>query len=139
MAISHTTVQGAKIFAPCETRCENFAHLKTRCEIHFTVRIKVRKFCTPQSKVRNSFQHAKITVQGANSLNFNFAPCETHSWHTSANSHTSSQFSRSAKQGAKISHGKIQGAKISHDEILSCEISEMTFKLIFTPGTLPNV
>ena len=38
-----------------------------------TVRIKVQKFRTPQSKVRNSFQHAKITVQGANSLNVSFA------------------------------------------------------------------
>ena len=53
MPFSHTTVQGAKIFAqceihfwhtsaifahlkpifaPCETRCENFAHLISRCE-----------------------------------------------------------------------------------------------------------
>ena len=33
-----------------------------------------------------------------------FAPCKTTSWHTSAISHTSSQFLHRAKQGAKISH-----------------------------------
>ncbi|KAL6326116.1 hypothetical protein AAG906_000991 [Vitis piasezkii] len=38
--------------------------------------------------------------------------CETISWHTSAISHTSSQFSHRAKQGAKISHTTIQGVKI---------------------------
>ena len=63
--ISHTSIQGAKIFAPCETppgtrvpfahlkpifvpwetRCENFANHYSRCEIHS----KVRKF---QFKVR---------------------------------------------------------------------------------------
>ena len=42
---SHTTVEGAKIFARCETvcenfahhcsRCENFAHLISRCEFHY--------------------------------------------------------------------------------------------------------
>ena len=94
------------IFAPCETRCENFAHHYSRCEIHFKVRksqFKVHQFRTPQSKVR------KI-----------FAPCETLSWHTSAISHTSSQFSHGAKQGAnssvqsmEISHDAIQGAKFS--------------------------
>nr|CAN74259.1 hypothetical protein VITISV_015531 [Vitis vinifera] len=57
----------------------NFAHLNPRCETppgtrvpfrtpqaHFhTVRNKVRKFRTPLFKVRNSFQGAKISVQGA--------------------------------------------------------------------------
>ena len=38
-----------------------------------TVRIKVRKFRTPLFKVRNSFQGAKFSVQGANSLNISFA------------------------------------------------------------------
>ena len=37
-----------------------------------TMRIKVRKFRTPKSKVRNSFQSAKITVQCANSLHVSF-------------------------------------------------------------------
>ena len=35
--------------------------------------VKVQKFRTPQFKVRNSFQRAKISVQGANSLNISFA------------------------------------------------------------------
>ncbi|RVW70711.1 hypothetical protein CK203_062023 [Vitis vinifera] len=38
-----------------------------------TVQIKVRKFRTPLFKVRNSFQGAKFSIQGANSLNINFA------------------------------------------------------------------
>ena len=38
-----------------------------------TVWDKVQKFRTPQFKVRNSFQRAKISVQGANSLNISFA------------------------------------------------------------------
>ena len=33
------------ILAPCETRCENFAHHNSRCEIHSNVRMQVRKFC----------------------------------------------------------------------------------------------
>ena len=46
------------IFAPCETRCENFAHHYLRCEIHSKVRksqLKVHQFRTPQSKVRKIF------------------------------------------------------------------------------------
>ena len=65
--ISHTYIQGAK--HPPGTLVA-FHTTQTNFRI---VRIKVRKFCTIQSKVRNSFQHAKITAQGANSLNVNFA------------------------------------------------------------------
>ena len=64
------------------------------------VRNKVQKLRAPLFKVRNSFQGAKISVQGAKI----FASCKTTSWHTSAILHTSSQFLHRAKQGAKISH-----------------------------------
>nr|CAN74611.1 hypothetical protein VITISV_016614 [Vitis vinifera] len=50
------------IFAPCETRCKNFAHHYSRCEIHFKVRksqFKVHQFRTPQSKVRKISHRAK--------------------------------------------------------------------------------
>ena len=48
-----------------------------------------------------------------------FAPCKTTSWHTSAISHTSSQFLHRAKQGAKISHNAKLSAKLdSRCEIL---------------------
>nr|CAN75633.1 hypothetical protein VITISV_022517 [Vitis vinifera] len=76
------------IFAPCETRCENFAHHYSRCEIHSKVRksqFKVRKFshrakpppgtrvpfCTPQANfctVRNKvrkFRTVRNSIQGA--------------------------------------------------------------------------
>ncbi|RVW73507.1 hypothetical protein CK203_060015 [Vitis vinifera] len=60
-----------------------------------------------QSKVRNSFQHANITVQGANSLNVSFAHhysrCETPFWHTSAITLSIEMVSHRAKQGAKLS------------------------------------
>ena len=69
-----------------------------------TVRIKVRKF----SHCAN--QGAKI-----------FAPCETPPWHTSGISHTTSQFSHRAKQGAKISHTTIQGAKFIPKCEFECE------------------
>ena len=45
--ISHTTIQGAKFIPRCEnlsSRCINFAHHNSRCEIHSNVRIRVRKF-----------------------------------------------------------------------------------------------
>ena len=126
--ISHTSIQGAK-HSPGTRVAFRTAQTNFR-----TMRIKVRKFRTPKSKVRNSFQSAKITVQGANSLNVsfahhysrckNFAPCETPSWHTSGISHSSSQFSHRAKQGAKISHSAKLSAKLdSRCEILSlrCE------------------
>ncbi|KAL6330629.1 hypothetical protein AAG906_003239 [Vitis piasezkii] len=66
--ISHDEIQHAKIHIKV---CENFCTVNTLLahECHFAHlkailhRIKVRKFRTPQSKVRNSFQHAKITVQ----------------------------------------------------------------------------
>ena len=48
----------------------HFAHLKaifTRCES------RCEKFRTPLFKVWNSFQGAKFSIQGANSLNINFA------------------------------------------------------------------
>nr|CAN73999.1 hypothetical protein VITISV_001606 [Vitis vinifera] len=82
-----------------------------------TVRIKVRKFRTPLFKVRNSFQGAKISIQGAKI----FAPCETLSCHTSAISHTPSQFLHRAKLGAKLD---------SRCEILSprCEFSKSQFR-----------
>ena len=77
MPFSHTTVQGAKIFAPCEipswhmsaifahlkpnfapseTRCEIFAQCEIECEIDFKVRKPLSKgyhFRTLKSKVRN--------------------------------------------------------------------------------------
>ena len=102
------------ILAPCETRCENFAHHYSRCEIHF----KVRK---SQSKVRilqTSVSHT--TIQGVKI----FAPCETISWHTGAILHTSSHFSHHAKQGANqgaISHTTIQGAKFIPKCEFECE------------------
>ncbi|RVW27003.1 hypothetical protein CK203_100481 [Vitis vinifera] len=68
----------------------NFAHLNPRCE-----------------NLSSRCISSHTTIQGAKI----FAPCETTSWHTSAISHTSSQFSHRAKQGAKISHTTIQGAK----------------------------
>ncbi|RVW61987.1 hypothetical protein CK203_063930 [Vitis vinifera] len=43
------------------------------------------------------------------------------SWHTSAISHTSSQFSHRANQGAKISHTTIQGAKFIPTCEFECE------------------
>ena len=55
-----------------------------------------REFRTPQSKV------------------VNFRTVRNTPWHTSAISHTSSQFSHRAKQGAKIS---VQGALVSHTTI----------------------
>nr|CAN62322.1 hypothetical protein VITISV_018462 [Vitis vinifera] len=45
--ISHTTIQGAKFIPRCEnlsSRCINFAHHNSRCEIHSNVRIRVQKF-----------------------------------------------------------------------------------------------
>ena len=65
--ISHTTIQGAKHSPGTRVAFRT-------AQAHFrTVWIKVRKFRTPQSKVQNSFQNAKIRVQCANSLNVNFA------------------------------------------------------------------
>ena len=60
----------------------------------------------------------------------NFRTVRNSSWHTSAISHTSKQFSHGAKQGAKISHTTIQGAKfIPRCEILNprCEFSKHQF------------
>ena len=70
MKISHTPIQGAKF--PPSTRVP----FRTP-QGHFrTVRIKVRKFRTPQFKVQNLFQGAKFSFQGANSPNISFAhPC----------------------------------------------------------------
>ena len=100
--ISHDGIQGAKIhfkvrnsllahechfahlkviFAPCESRCENFTHLNSRCEIYFKVRnsiFKVRilknQFRTPLFKVRNSLLAHECHFAHLKPL---FAPCET--------------------------------------------------------------
>ena len=72
------------ILAPCETRCENFAHHYSRCEIHFKVRksqFKVHQFRTPQSKVRKNFRIVRNHLL-AHECHFAhlkpiFAPCET--------------------------------------------------------------
>ena len=117
--ISHTSIQGAK--QPLGTRVP----FRTPQSNFHTVRNKVQKFRTPLFKVRNSFQGAKISVQGASVSHTTiqgakiFAPCETTSWHTSAISHTSSHFSHRAKQGTKISHSAKLSAKLdSRCEIL---------------------
>ena len=71
--ILHTSIQGAKISHHAKHSPGTRVAFRT-AQAHFrTVRIKVRKFRTPQSKVQNSFQNAKIRVQCANSLNVNFA------------------------------------------------------------------
>ena len=85
------------------------------------VRIPTLQTVSKSELKRKSYGHCKKTapswagishtsVQGAKI----FAPCETPSSHTSAISHTSSQFSHCVKQGAKIS---VQGASISHTTI----------------------
>ncbi|RVW12874.1 hypothetical protein CK203_105714 [Vitis vinifera] len=59
-----------------------------------------------------SFQSLGSQESSASSGAKIFAPCETTYWHTSAISHTSSQFSHRAKQGAKISHSAKLSAKL---------------------------
>nr|CAN82707.1 hypothetical protein VITISV_037844 [Vitis vinifera] len=133
----------------------NFAHLNPRCEKFRTVR-NTSWHTSAISHTSSPFSHrakqgAKIshtTIQGAKfiprcenlssrCINFAhlnprcekiFAPCETTSWHTSAISHTSSQFSHGAKQGAnssvqsvEISHTSIQGAKFIPTCEFECE------------------
>ena len=71
--ILHTSIQGAKISHHAKHSPGTRVAFRTAQTNFRTVWIKVRKFCTIQSKVRNSFQHAKIIVQGANSLNVYFA------------------------------------------------------------------
>ena len=81
-------------FARCISRCEflsrkggNFAHLKTMCEIDFKVRNPLFKVRIPQMP----FSHT--TVQGTKLPPGTRVPF----------SHTSSQVSHRAKQGAKLS------------------------------------
>nr|CAN62451.1 hypothetical protein VITISV_016674 [Vitis vinifera] len=83
-------------------------------------------FCTVRIKVRNSIQHAKITVQGANSLNVSFAHhysrCETPFWHTSAITLSIEMVSHRVKQGAKISHSVKLSAKLDSWCETTCKI-----------------
>ena len=117
---SHTSIQGAKNFAPCETPPGTRVPFRTP-QAHFrTVRNKVRKFRTPLFKVRKSQFKVHQFRTPQSKVRKIFAPCETLSWHTSAISHTSSPFSHRAKQDAnssvqsmEISHDAIQGAKFS--------------------------
>ena len=74
-----------------------------------TVRIKVRKFRTPQSKVRNSFQHAKITVQGDNYLNVSF----THHYSRCENFRTVRNKVQKFRTVRNWVRNSIQGAKFS--------------------------
>ena len=133
MPFSHTTVQGAKIFAPCEipySKCESskcnfrtplfkvrkFSHhakhpLGTRVEFRTpqakfrTVRNKVQNFRTVRNWVRNAKQGANSSIQ-------------------------SMEISHDAIQGAKF---PVQGAKISHGKIWSSKNFKLTFKLKFYP------
>ena len=84
-----------------------------------------QEFRTPLFKVRNSFQGAKISVQGASISHTSiqgakiFALCKTPSWHMSGISHSPNQFLHRAKQVAKISHNAELSAKLdSRCEIL---------------------
>ena len=124
--ISHTSIQGAKIFAPCETPPSTRVPFHTP-QAHFrTVWNKVRKFRTPLFKVRIHFKVRKSQFKvhqfrtPQSKVRKNFRIVRNTSWNTSAISHTSSQFSHGAKQGAnssvqsmEISHDAIQGAKFS--------------------------
>ena len=112
---------------------ENFANLNPRCENFRTVRNTLlafrttqTNFCTVRIKVRNSIQHAKITVQGANSLNVSFAHhysrCETPFWHTSAITLSIEMVSHRVKQGAKISHSVKLSAKLDSWCETTCKI-----------------
>ena len=125
----------------------NFAHLNPRCEKFRTVR-NTSWHTSAISHTSSPFSHrakqgAKIshtTIQGAKFISrcenlssrcINFAHlnprCEKFrtvrntSWHTSAISHTPSQFSHGAKQGAKISHTTIQRAKFIPTCEFECE------------------
>ena len=71
-----------------------------------------REFRTPQSKV------------------VNFRTVRNTPWHTSAISHTSSQFSHGAKQGAKISHSAKLSAKLNS----RCEILILRCETFATVG-----
>ena len=63
--ILHTSIQGAKISHHAKHSPGTRVAFRTAQTNFRIVRIKVRKFHTPLFKVRNSFQGAKISVQGA--------------------------------------------------------------------------
>ena len=84
MVIARKLHRAEREFRTPQSKVRKFSHRAKHCpatRVPFrtpqakfrTVRIKVRKFRTPLFKVRNSFQGAKISVQGANSLNISFA------------------------------------------------------------------
>ena len=112
--ISHTWFQGAKIShtlfqgAKSSVQREPFSHTpKPRCEIYF----KVRKMISRCEFPKNQFRTPLWKVR-------KFSHCAKYPPSTRVPfSHTSSQFSPRAKQGAKFSHS----AKLSAKCILRCE------------------
>ena len=110
-----TQFQGVKIFAHLISRCENFAHPKTKVRNPWA---KTSQFRTPLPQGAKSISRCefpKIQFRTPLWKVRKFSHCAKSSPGTRVPiSHTPSSFSHCAKRCAKISHTTVQDAKISH-------------------------